>query len=90
MACGSRSIRGRYHTGRQLDAARTRPPSVPTLVRAAPPLPQARRNSELPAPPGRELPGCLHLHFHSAHVAEVAAIIQRRPQKPGNGEPQNR
>jgi hypothetical protein len=32
----------------------------------------------------------LHLHFHGADVAEVAAIIQRRPQKPGNGGPQNR
>jgi len=28
--------------------------------------------------------------FHGVDAAEVAAIIQRRPQNPGNGEPQNR
>jgi hypothetical protein len=73
----------------RLDAARTTPP-FPNLVRAAPPLPQARRNSELPAPRGRELPDGRHLHFHGLDAAEVAAIIQRRPQKPGNGGSENR
>jgi len=60
---------------RELEAARTRPPSIPKLVRAAPPLPPER---QVPAPSGesqRELPGGLHLHFHRVDAADVAAII---------------
>jgi len=47
------------------------------MVRAAQPLPQARRGAELPATLQREPSGGLHLHFHRLDAAQVAAIIRR-------------
>jgi hypothetical protein len=62
----------------RLDAARTTPPLLhQKVVRAAPPLPKARQLPEIPAAPGRELPGALHLHFHGVQAEDVAAIIER-------------
>ena len=61
-------------------AARTMPPSPPTVVRAAPPLPQERRAGELPRESQRELPSGLHLHFHGISAEEVAAIIRHREE----------
>jgi hypothetical protein len=57
----------------QLNAARTAPPLLTKAVRAAPPLPQERQAPHLPAAPGRELPGGLHLHFHGAGSESAAA-----------------
>jgi hypothetical protein len=62
----------------RVDAARTMPPLPSKMVRAARPLPQARRAGELPAAPQREPPGGLHLHFHGLDAAQVAAIIARQ------------
>jgi hypothetical protein len=50
------------------------------MMRAAQPLPQARRAGELPAAPQRETPGGLHLHFHGLDAAQVAAIIARQQE----------
>jgi hypothetical protein len=70
----------------RVDAARTMPPLPSKMVRAARPLPQARRAGELPAAPQREPPGGLHLHFHGLDAAQIAAIIARQQEgdvKPG-------
>ena len=64
----------------RVDAARTMPPLPSKMVRAARPLPQARRAGELPAAPQREPPGGLHLHFHGLDAAQVAAIIARQQE----------
>jgi hypothetical protein len=65
----------------RVDAARTMPPLPSKMVRAAQPLPQARRAGELPAAPQREPPGGLYLHFHGVSAEDVAAILcnQDRP-----------
>jgi Protein of unknown function (DUF2637) len=54
------------------------------MLRAAPPLPQARRNPELPAPPGRDLPGGIHLHFHGVSAQDIAAILRSQDGPSGN------
>jgi hypothetical protein len=64
----------------RVDAARAMPPLPSKMVRAARPLPQARRAGELPAAPQREPPGGLHLHFHGLDAAQVAAIIARQQE----------
>ena len=61
----------------RVDAARAMPPRT-LVARAAPPLLQARRASELPAAPQREPPGGLHLHFHGLDAEDVAAILNRQ------------
>jgi hypothetical protein len=61
-------------------AARTVPPQSPVPVRAAQPLPQARRTAQLPRRARREPPGGLHLHFPGLDAAQVAAIISRRQE----------
>jgi hypothetical protein len=61
----------------QPDAARTKPPSAPKLVRAAQPLPQARPAAPLPTESQRELPGELHLHLHGVSAGDVAAILRQ-------------
>jgi hypothetical protein len=69
----------------RVDAARAMPPLPSKMVRAARPLPQARRAGELPAAPQREPPGGLHLHFHGLDAAQIAAIIAR--QREGDVNP---
>jgi hypothetical protein len=65
----------RWRRPRQ-DAARTAPPLPTKAVRAAPPLTE-RQAAQLPAGPGPNLPGGLHLHFHGVSAEDVAAIIAR-------------
>jgi hypothetical protein len=64
-------------------AARTTPPLPSRVVRAAPQLPPERQAPQLPAAPGRELPGGLHLHFHGVEAADVAAVIARHHEGRG-------
>jgi hypothetical protein len=63
----------------RVDAARAMPPRT-LVVRAARPLPQARRAGGLPAASQREPPGGLHLHFHGPDAAQIAAIIARQQE----------
>lgn len=77
--CVGGMLAWRWHRPR-LDAARTAPALLTKSVRAAPPLPQERQTHEIPATPGRELPGGLHLHFHGVSAEDVAAIISRREE----------
>jgi hypothetical protein len=64
----------RWHRPR-LDAARTAPPLLTKVVRAAPLLPPEQQARQLPVTPGRELPGGLHFHFHGVVSAEDIATI---------------
>jgi len=64
----------------RVDAARTMPPLPSKMVRAARPLPQARRAGELPAAAQREPPGGLHLHFHGVSAEDVVAILRHQDQ----------
>ena len=50
----------------RVDAARTMPPLPSKMVRAAQPLPEARRTIERPA---------VHLHLHGVSAEDVAAIL---------------
>ena len=60
----------RWHHRPQLDAARTRPPSVPKLVRAAPPPRQSGRRPHYPANPSVNYPaGCIFTSTASARPA---------------------
>jgi hypothetical protein len=61
-------------------AARTVPPQSPVPVRAARPLPQARRAAELPAAPGVDHLVVFILHFPGLDAAQVAAITARRQE----------
>ena len=66
----------------RLDAARTAPPLLTKVVRAAPPLPKVRQEPVLPASSVRELPGGPHLHFHGVDAADVATIIRQQRDLP--------
>ena len=62
----------------QKDAARTMPPLLPKMARAAQPLPEARQAGDLPAERQRELPGGLQLHFHGVTAEDIATILNQR------------
>jgi hypothetical protein len=57
----------------RLDAARTAPPLLTKVVRAAPPLPKVRQEPVLPASSVRELPGGPHLHFHGVQASSAGS-----------------
>jgi hypothetical protein len=66
---------------------RTRPAPRPASHEGGagrPPLPKVRQAPELPAAPGRELPGGLQLHFHGVSAQDVAAIVRSRDGPSGN------
>lgn len=66
----------KYRRARAAAAARTMPPLLSKVVRAAPPLSQERRAGELPAAPQGEPPG--GLHFHGIPAEDIAAILARQ------------
>jgi hypothetical protein len=78
---------------RKTSAARAMPPIRQKMVRAASPLPQARRPDALPSETAGELPGGLHLLFHGVSLEDIAAILSRQTlpgpevNRPGSPRP---
>jgi len=62
----------------RLDVARITPPTSAKVMRAALPLTPTRHAPQIPAAPGRDIPGGLHLHFHGVSAEEVAEILRRQ------------